>query len=170
MLPGFSTTAGSADVVEGDGAATEEDQGECKCGQRQREFISSVANQPVMQVDFEDGDGEIDADGKSSHPSEQAQQDEQAAKEFREGGEVGGPSREPEAGDKLSMVVKSAENLVVAVVEHDGAQGEAHDKECEGLQAVEVAQVVPPAEGKHRLQQRGGGRKGRGRVGAGYRN
>ncbi len=112
----------------------------------------------------------IYTDGKGGNASEQAQQDEQASKEFGEGGEVGGPGGEPEAGDKLSMVVKSAENLVVSVVEHDGAQGEAHDKECEGLQAVEVAQVVPPAERKHRLQQRGGGRKGRGRVGAGYRN
>jgi hypothetical protein len=35
---------------------------------------------------------------------------------------------------------------VVSVDEHDGAQGEAHDEEGEGLQAVEVAHVVPPAK------------------------
>ncbi len=98
---------------------------------------------------------------KGGNASEQAQQDEQASKEFGEGGEVGGPGREPEAGHKLSMVVKSAEDLVVSVVEHDGAQGEAHDEECEGLQAVEVAQVVPPSirRKESRLQQRGGGGK-----------
>jgi hypothetical protein len=35
---------------------------------------------------------------------------------------------------------------VVSVVEHDSAQGEAHDEQREGLQAVEVAHVVPPRE------------------------
>jgi hypothetical protein len=32
------------------------------------------------------------------------------------------------------------------VADHDGAESEAHDEECEGLQAIEVAQVDPPAE------------------------
>jgi len=126
-------TAGSADVIEGDGAASQEDESECERGQSQREFVSAVAHQTVVEVDFDDGDAEVDTDGKSSHASEQAQQDEQAAEEFGEGGEVGGPGRESEAGYKLSMVVESPENLVVSVVEHDGAQGEAHDQECERL-------------------------------------
>src|SRR5258708_40266455 len=116
---------------------------------------------PYTTLFRSDGDAKVYADGKGGNASEQAQKDEQAAKEFGEGGEVGGPGREPEAGHKLSMVVKSAEDLVVAVVEHDGAQGEAHDEECEGLQAVEGGQVVPPAGRRKdsRLQQRGGGGK-----------
>ena len=117
-------------MVEGNGAGAEEDKGESQGGQPEREFGCAGAHQSVVDVDFGDGDAKVYADGKGGNASEQAQQDEQAAKEFGEGGEVGGPSREPEAGDKLSMVVKSAENLVVSVVEHDGAQGEAHDKEC----------------------------------------
>jgi hypothetical protein len=32
------------------------------------------------------------------------------------------------------------------VDKHDGAESETHDKEREGLQAIEVAQVVPPAK------------------------
>jgi hypothetical protein len=41
---------------------------------------------------------------------------------------------------------------MVSVADHDGAQGKAHDKESQGLQAIEVAQV---ASGRrtNRLQQ-----------------
>ena len=70
------------------------------------------------------------------------------AEEFGEGGEVGRPARESEAGDQVSVVMKSAENLVVTVDEHNCTQGEAHDEKREGLQAIEVAHVVPPAERK----------------------
>jgi hypothetical protein len=46
------------------------------------------------------------------------------------------------------VVVKPTEDFVVSVDEHDRAQSEAHNKECEGLQAIEIAHVVPPAERK----------------------
>jgi hypothetical protein len=35
---------------------------------------------------------------------------------------------------------------VIAVADHDGAEGETHDQKREGLQSIEVAQVVPPCE------------------------
>ena len=135
-------------MVEGDGAGTEEDEGEGEGGQSQGKFVAAVAHQPVVEVHLGDGDGHVDADGASSHASEQAQQDEQAANEFGEGGEVGGPGRESEAGDNLSMVVKSAEDFVISVADHDRAEGEAHDEEREGLQAVEVAQSSSSGERK----------------------
>src|SRR5580700_5624651 len=97
-----------------------------------------------MEVHLDYGDGEVDADSEGRDACEQAEQDKDGAKEFGEGRDVGGPGRETEAGDKLSVVVESAENFVVSVDEHDGAQGEAHDEECEKLQAIEVAHVVPP--------------------------
>jgi hypothetical protein len=105
-----------------------------------------------MKVDFGDGDGQIDANGKRSEAGEQADQHEYAAKKFREGGKICGPAGEPEAGDELNVVVKSAENFMVSVADHDGAQGKAHDKESQGLQTIEVAQV---ASGRRidRLQQ-----------------
>ena len=142
------TAAGGADVIEGDGAAAEEDKGKCEGGEGQREFVSAVAHQPVVEVHLGDGYGDIDADGQSCNASEQAEQNEKAAKELGEGREVGGPARESEADDELGMVVQSAENLVGSVDDDDGAEGETHDKEREGLQAIEVAQVVPPAERK----------------------
>jgi len=156
-LLGFSTAAGGADVVEGDGACAEEDEGEGQGGQGEGGFIS--ADQAAVDVIFGDGDGEIDADSECRDAGEEAEQDEQGAKEFGEGGDVGGPGGETEAGNKLGVVVESAENFVVSVEEHDEAQGEAHDEEGEGLQAVEVAHVVPPAKEGLRLQQRGGGGK-----------
>ncbi len=57
------------------------------------------------------------------------EQDERSAKEFSEGRKVGGPGRESEAGDELSMVLQSAENFVVSVTDHDGAESEAHNEE-----------------------------------------
>ncbi len=138
--------AGGADVIEGDGAAAEEDKGKCEGGESQREFVSTVAHHSVVEVHLGDGDGHIDADGQSCNASEQAQHNKKAAEELGEGGKVGGPARESEAGDELGVVVKSAENLVVSVDDHDSAKGEAHNEERERLQAIEVAQLVPPTE------------------------
>ena len=155
----FSATAGGADVVEGDGAAAKEDEGKGQGSQSQRGFVS--ADQAVLEVRLGDGDRQINAKGEASYASEQPQQNEQAAEEFGEGGDVGGPGRKPQAGDKLSMVVKSTENLVVAVVEHDGAQDEAHDEEGERLQAVEVAQEILPGEDRLQQGDKGGKRQGK---------
>lgn len=38
------------------------------------------------------------------------------------------------------MVMKAAENFLISVTEHNGAQSEAHDEECDGLQTIEVVQ------------------------------
>ena len=133
-------------MIEGDGAAAEEDEGKSEGGQSQGEFVSAVAHQPIVEVHLGDGDGQIDANTESSDASEQSQQDKHAAEELGEGGEVGGPGGESEAGDELRMVVQSAEDFEGSVTNHDGAEGKAHDEEGEGLQAIEVAQVMPPAE------------------------
>jgi hypothetical protein len=109
-----------------------------------------------------DSYGQIDADGKSGHAREQSQQDEEAAKEFGKGGEVGGPGRKSETGNKLSMVLKSAENFVVSVAEHNSAESEAHGEKREGLQPIEVAHAVPP--GERRIDYSSGTEEGSGAV------
>jgi hypothetical protein len=50
---------------------------------------------------------------------------------------------------------------VVSVGKDDGTQGKAHDEKGEGLQTIEIAQVIPPVEKpkESRLQQRGGAGK-----------
>ncbi len=131
-------------MVEGDGACAEEDEAEGEGSEREGKFVAVVAHQSVVEVNLGNGDGEIDADGKSGRACEQAEQNQDAAEEFSERRKIASPGRETEAGDELGMVVESAENFVVAVAKHDCAEGEAHDEECERLQAVEVAQVGPP--------------------------
>jgi hypothetical protein len=131
-------------VIEGNGAAPEEDEGKREGGEGQGEFVSAITHQSIVEVYFRDGDGHVDADGKRRHTSKQAQQDEQAAKELGEGGEIRCPGWQSEAGDKLSMLVESTENLMVSVVYDDCAQSQAHDEECERLQTIEEAHVVPP--------------------------
>jgi len=86
-------------VVEGDGASAKEDEAERQSGQGQRELVSIGAHQSVVEVHLCDSDGQIDADGESSYPGEQAQQHEQTAKELGEGGEISRPRWQPEAGD-----------------------------------------------------------------------
>lgn len=72
---------------------------------------------------------------------------------------VGAPGGKSEAGDELRVVVKSAENFVISVADHDGAQGETHYEKSERLQAIEVAQGVSSGQRTHRLQQRSDGGK-----------
>src|SRR5580700_5217321 len=149
-----AATAGGADVVEGDGAGAEEYKAKGQGGEGEGQFVSAVTDQPVVEVHLGDGDGEIDADAKSGNAGEQAEQHEESAEELGKGGEVGRPAGKSEAGDQVSVVMKSAENLVITVGEHNRAQGEAHHQKREGLQAIKVAHEVPP-EKENRLQQRG---------------
>ena len=72
-LPRFAAGgAGSADVVEGDGAGSEEDEGKGDGGQCQGKFVAAVADQPVVEIDLSDSNREIDAEGESGDASEQA--------------------------------------------------------------------------------------------------
>jgi hypothetical protein len=80
-----------------------------------------------MEMHLGDGDGEIDADAKSRNAGVKAEHQEQTAEEFGKGRDVGRPARESEASDEVGVVVESAENLVVSVDKHDGAESEAHD-------------------------------------------
>jgi len=128
-------------MVEGDRSSAEKDKSKSKGCQGQRKFVSVLTHQSVVKVNFGDGDGQIDADGKSGRSSEQAEENEQAAKELGKGGEVGCPPGQAEARDQLNVVVKSSENLLISVTDHDSAQSKAHDKERKRLQTIEVAQV-----------------------------
>lgn len=128
-------------MVEGDGSSAEKDKSKSKGGKSQRKFISVLTHQSVVKVNFGDGDGQIDADGQSSRASEQPGENEQAAKELGKGREVRAPGGQPEAGNELSVVVKSSENLLISVAYHNGAKSEAHDEERKRLQTIKVAQI-----------------------------
>ena len=90
----------------GDRSSAEKDKSKSKSGKSQRKFVSVLTHQSVVQVNFGDGDGQIGKDGKSRRTSEQAEDDEQAAKEFGKGRKVGSPARKPEAGDELNVMVE----------------------------------------------------------------
>ena len=136
-------------MVKGDGAAAKENQGKGERGQSEREFVAAVAHQSIVEVHLGDGYAQVDADREGSEASEQAQQHEEATQELGKGREIGSPGGQSKAGDQLRMVVKTTEDFGVSVADHDGAQSQAHDEECERLQAIEIAQVVPPGEKQH---------------------
>jgi hypothetical protein len=56
------------------------------------------------------------------------------------------------------MLLQPPENLMVSVADHYGAQGESHDEERERLQAIEVAQGIPPE--KDSIDYSSGGAEG----------
>lgn len=135
-------------MIEGDRTAAKKDKGEGKCSESEGELVPAISHQSVMEMHLRNRNRHVDADGKSGNPSEQPQQNKETAQEFREGGEISTPCWKSEAGNELHMVVKPAEHLVVSVVEKNNSQGETHDEQGQGLQAIEVAQIIPPARKK----------------------
>ncbi len=87
-----------------------------------------------------DGDRQVDADREGGGAGEESRQDQQPAQKLGEGGDVAQPSRQAQSGDHLRMMVQASKNLVVAVDDHDGAQGQAHEEKSKRLQAIEIAQ------------------------------
>jgi len=127
-------------VIEGDRAGAEEDQSKSQRGCGQGELVSVIAGQTVVQVHFPDCDHEVHADGESRDPGKEARQDEQAAQEFREGRNVAQPVGQTKSCHQVGVLMQAAENIVVAMDDHDRAQGKAHDKKGKRLQAFRVAQ------------------------------
>jgi len=127
-------------VVEGDRAGAEEDQSEGQRGCGQGELESVIAGQAIVQVHFPDRDHEVHADGESRDPGKESRQYAQAAQEFREGRNVAHPMGQTKACHEVGVVMQAAENFVIAVDDHDRAQGKTHDKKRKWLQAFRVAQ------------------------------
>lgn len=118
----FSSRSGSADVVEGDGAAAEENQSKGESGQGEREFVSTIAHEAVVKMDLGDGNSHVDQDAEGGDASEESYQNEPAAKEFGEGREISAPGWETEAGYKLNVMVKSAEDFVITMGDENSTQ------------------------------------------------
>ena len=135
-------------MVEGDGAGTKKDKSEGEGGEGQGKLVAVFAQHSIVDVNFGDGDGQIYADGERGSAGKQADEDEDAAEKFGKGGKVGAPAGKSQAGDELNMVVKSTENLMVAVNGHHSAQCEAHNEESQRLQAIKVTQVISPRKKK----------------------
>jgi hypothetical protein len=135
-------------MVKGDGTAVEAHQGECNGSEGEGKFVSAVARESIMKVDFGNGDAHINAQGEGSDAGKEADKDQYAAKEFGESGEVSAPGGKAEAGNELNVVMETAENFMIAVDKENNTKDEAQDQEREGLQTIEVAQGIPPAERK----------------------
>ena len=129
-------------MIEGYRAGTKKDKTEGQGGESEWEFVAVLAEHSVVEVNFGDGDGKVDADGESGGAGEETDENKDAAEEFGEGRKIGAPAGEAEAGDELNVVVKSAENFMVAMSGHNGAQSKAHNEESKRLQAIEVTQVI----------------------------
>ena len=127
-------------MIESDRSATEKNKSKCKSSEGQWKFVTAISHESVVKVNFGDGDTQIDANGKGSRASEEAQQHEHATKELGKGREVCGPSRQSKAGDELSVVVKAAKNFLITVAHHDGAKCEPHDEQRKWLETIKVAQ------------------------------
>ncbi len=131
-------------MIESNWPTAEENQPEGECGHGQGKFVAVFTHQSIVEVDFCNGNNQINADRESRSPGEQAKEHQQTAEKLGESGKISGPGRKSEAGNEVSVLLKPAENLVIAVSDHDGAKRETHDKKREGLQSIEITQAMPP--------------------------
>ena len=146
------------DMIESDGACAEEDQSKSQRGCGQGELETVIAGQAVVPIHFPDRDHEVHADGESRDPGKEARQYEQAAQEFREGRNVAHPMGETKSCHQVGLLMQAAENFVVAVHQHNRAQGKTHDEKRKWLQAFRVAQGASGyvTRLQQRLQQKRG--------------
>ena len=126
-------TAATQDVVNGNGAGSEEDQGKRERSRCHRKFEArSIGRsyEPVVQMDFPNGDAQIDTDSESRGTSEESCKDENATDQFREGGDIAQPRRESHTADRVGEWAKIMKNLLISMCCHDCAQCEPHDEKC----------------------------------------
>ena len=144
-----ATAAASEDVIEGDGAGSEKDQGEsqsCKCKRELEAGMIGRSHQSVVPVRFRDCHQKIDAESDGSGTREESHENEQPSEKLGHGRNVAQPSRYAQAGDEVHVVMQVTKQILITVCQHDGAQREAHHNEGEWLRAIEVAQRRSPDE------------------------
>lgn len=133
----------SPQPIDGDGAGAGEDQRESDGGAGHREFKSAVAGeQSVRQMHFQDCDEHIHEDCERGQPGEKTDKNQDAAAELGHNHEIGHEGRQAhlmhDAGDHVHVVG----NLLPTVGDHDGAESQSQDEQCQGLQAVQEVQSV----------------------------
>lgn len=150
-----SSTA-SQNVVQRDRAGSKEDQGKSQRGCDQGELESVLTCESIVQMHFPDCDAEIDENGEGRGSSEKSCQQANAAQEFRKRRNVAGPGWQAEACDKFGMMMQATKNLMVAVHDHNGTEGKAHEQKRKWLQAFEVAQGSSEGNDPIRAEKTGG--------------
>ncbi len=99
-----------------------------------------ISAQAIVPVHFPYRDDQIDADCTGSGPGEKSGNDQQATQELGKRRNIAEPRRQAESGDHVDVIVQVVEYILVAVGQHDGAEGETHHQQSQGLKAIEIAQ------------------------------
>ena len=86
-----------------------------------------------------DGHTQINEDGDGKAASKQAQDHENPAHEFDEGGDITQPCRDAKARDETTEVMQVTEYLVRAMANHHRAQDNAQYHQRQRLHAIEIA-------------------------------
>ena len=100
-----------------------------------------------MPMNLPERNAKVDTDGKRRQPSEESDQQQQPANQFRECGNVTQPGRKPHTSHHLGEVPEAGKDFVVAVNAHDCAERQPHDEKRQGFEAVEMTQIMPPKYG-----------------------
>jgi hypothetical protein len=110
-------------VVEGDGASAEEDEAKGERGEARGIRSRRSPISPLWKCTFAMATDRSMQMAKAAARVNRPISTRRPPKELGKGGEIGHPGRESEAGNEVSVVVKSAEDLVISVSDHDGAKG-----------------------------------------------
>lgn len=148
-IAGLSSAFATSYPVKRNGPGTQENQGESEGCASQGELESALAEQAVLEVHFEYGDQHVNEDGECRHTGKQAEDDQDAAAEFGGCHHVCHPLRDAEVPQKAHDAGKVPCNFLPAVGDHDCAQCQSHDQQCQRLQPIEIAQLDDPRSDSH---------------------
>src|SRR5580658_2457653 len=91
----------------------------------------------MFEMYLPDGHTHLDQECQREKTRKQAENDGDAAEEFRASGKIGHPARKSKRADHVGMVMKTAENFGVSMSDHDRSKNEAQHQQGEGLQFIE---------------------------------
>ncbi len=104
----------------------------------------------LVEGDEEERDQEVSGNQEGGEAGGQAEEEQDAAEELGERGDVPQPVGQAEAGDGVTEVLHAGEQVVIlqtaewydlapAVDDHGGAENQAHAERAEGLKTAEPA-------------------------------
>jgi len=135
-----AASARPANAIDGDRSSAKEDQRKRNRSERQRELVSSLAEQTMGQMDLEDGHQHVNANCERSNAREQPKQHENSAEELGSRHDVGEPRRDVHAGKEAGEGMHMAIYFFVAMTDHHGTQCQAQNEKSDGLYPIQIVQ------------------------------
>src|SRR5438552_705801 len=109
-------------------------------GDRDRELIPALSQQSIFPVNLPNRHAHVDKNCQGCEASEQTGYNQNSTEELRRRRKIGQPAGKSEVAHVMYVFGEAAEDLGIAVRDHNRAQDNAKREQSERLQAIQVAQ------------------------------